>query len=308
MEIEATGIVEVNGISHIEDAQPASTNGDLLSEVPMAKLQEIVVTDYIREAIDKVAIAEGFQNYDINVDHGSSIGDGFVGVMLKAIINELDSDKTLTVLVKIPPTSKARREQMKVMKLFEREVFVYNVMLPEFVQFQKDKRISQQNGFFNFPKVYYADYSEEKDDGIIIMEDLRESGHRMWSKFNPVNFEHAKLLMTSLGRLHAVSFAMKAKNPELFEKYKNLSDYFGDNFTDSNFLLFMNSTITKAAESLDPDDVKSKAKVLKLLDYLQSGISDCMTPEFIEPYGVVNHGNTLSFYINPVILNSQIVF
>lgn len=285
MEIEATGIVEVNGTAHIENGPPAN-----LTDIPLAKLQEINVTDYIREALDKVAVAEGFQNYDINVDHGSSIGDGFVGIMLKVTINELDSDKTLTVLAKIPPASKARREQMKVMKLFEREVFVYNVMLPEFVQFQKDKRISQQNGFFNFPKVYYADFSEEKDDGIIIMEDLRESGHRMWSKYNPVNLEHAKLLMTALGRLHAVSFAMKAKNPELFEKYKNLGDYFGENFSDPNFQFFMTSTITKAVECLEPEDVKSRAKALKLLDYLQHGVTDCMTPEFIEPYGIVNHG------------------
>lgn len=288
MEIEATGIVEVNGTAHIEES--TVENGTPMSDIPSAKLEEIVVTDYIREALDKVAIAEGFQNYDFNVDHGSSIGDGFVGIMLKVVINELDSDKTLTVLAKIPPASKARREQMKVMKLFEREVFVYNVMLPEFAQFQKDKRISQQNGFFNFPKVYYADYSEEKDDGIIIMEDLRESGHRMWSKYNPVNLEHAKLLMASLGRLHAVSFAIKAKNPEMFEKYKNLNDYFSENFSDTGFQFFMTSAINKAIDCLDPEDLKNRTKALKLLDYLQHGISDCMTPECIEPYGIVNHG------------------
>jgi hypothetical protein len=34
-------------------------------EVPMAKLQDIVVTDYIREALDKVATAEGFKNYTL---------------------------------------------------------------------------------------------------------------------------------------------------------------------------------------------------------------------------------------------------
>ncbi|XP_070494988.1 uncharacterized protein [Chironomus tepperi] len=289
MVIEATETVEINGTAHFEGEIPK--NGPPEAEIPLAKLQEIVVTDYIKEALDKVAVAEGFQNYEFDVDHGSSIGDGFVGIMLKIVIKELESDKTLTVLAKIPPSSKARREQMKVMKLFEREVFIYNVMLPEFAQFQKDKKITEQNGFFNFPKVYYADFSEEKDDGIIIMEDLRESGHRMWSKYNPVNLEHAKLLMVALGRLHAVSFAMKAKKPELFEKYKSLGDYFGENFSDPNFQFFMTSTINKAIDCLAPEDVKSRAKAAKLIDYMQTGVSDCMTAECIEPYGIVNHGD-----------------
>jgi hypothetical protein len=99
---------------------------------------------------------------------------------------------------------------------------------------------------------------------------------------------------------------MKAKNPELFEKYKNLSDYFSENFADSNFIFFMNSTITKAVDSLDPEDVKGRAKALKLLDYLQNGISDCMAPEIIEPYGVVNHGKSLSYFVSSLTHYIQI--
>lgn len=153
-DVEPTAYLEVNGTAHDETIQPIkpTSNEVLPAEIPMAKLQEIVVTDYIRQSLDKVALAEGFQNYHLDIDHGSSIGDGFVGIMLKVTIKEIDSDKSLTVLAKVPPASKARREQMKIMPIFQREIYVYNVMLPEFVEFQKEKRITQANGFFNFPR------------------------------------------------------------------------------------------------------------------------------------------------------------
>lgn len=287
-EIEATANIQINGIAEHE---PTSVKSVPASEIPAAKLEEIVVTDYIREALDKVARAEGFRNYDFVVDHGSSIGDGFVGTILKVVIKELDSDKTLTVLAKIPPTNKARREAMKTMQLFEREVFAYKVMLPEFVEFQKEKKITESSGFFNFPKVYYADYDAEKDDSIIIMEDLRESGYRTWSKHIPVNFEHAKMLMAALGHLHAISFAMKARKPELFEKYTKLSDYFSEGFKEPTLKGFMEHSIQQAIDSLDVNDTKMRARASKLIGYLSDGVFDCMDIENVEPFAVVNHGD-----------------
>jgi thiamine kinase-like enzyme len=262
-------------------------------EIPFAKQQQLddVVTDYVRESLDKVAAAEGFQNYDVIFDHGSSIGDGFVGIILRVTINEKgDSDKFLNVLAKIPP-GKTRREAMKVMPLFDREVMIYNVLLPQFVEMQREKKISEADGFYNFPKVYFAEYDKEKDDGIIVMEDLRDSGYRMWSKFKPVNFEHAKLLMISLGRLHALSFAMRAKAPEKFEPFKDLNDYFSENFADETFKGFMQGSMMRALETLDPNDHKKREKVLKLAETLVESVKMASTRELFEPYGVVTHGD-----------------
>lgn len=265
-------------------------------EIQKARLKEIVVTDYIRACLDKVAIAQGFKNYDLIVDHGSSAGDGFVGTILTFTIKEKDSDKILTVLAKIPPASKARREQLKILNLFRRESFIYNVMLPEFVAFQKERKINLENGFFNFPKVYYANHDAEKNDGIIIMEDLRESGHKMWNKTDPINLEHAKLLIQSLARLHAVSFAVKAKKPDLFEKYKGLSDTFRESYMEGNFKVFVEGTIAKAVHVLDPNDEKKREKILQLIPYISGEIFDCVNPKHVEPYGVVVHGNKFDIF------------
>jgi hypothetical protein len=63
-------------------------------EIPLAKLAEIKVTDYMRVSLDKVAKSEGFVSYDVTVDHGLSIGDGFVGQILKVTIQEQQNENS----------------------------------------------------------------------------------------------------------------------------------------------------------------------------------------------------------------------
>lgn len=291
----------LNGQPPADLKSPITQNGTNKAptiEIPTAKLKEIVVTDYIQEALDKVARAEGFRNYEINIDHGSSIGDGFVGLMIKAKIQEKDIHylhKSLTVLAKIPPQNEMRRQMMKSMELFKREIYVYNELLPAFVKFQQDHKIGKEKGFYNFAKVYYADYNEEKDDAIIIMEDLRERNCSMWSKYKPMNFEHSKLLISALGRFHGLSFAMKLKKPEEFEKFKKLDDLFfkmsDDNNSNFNIDKYIEMNVVKAIEALDPKDVKKKERAMKLMDGLMEQIRPCVDPFNAEPFAVVNHGD-----------------
>jgi thiamine kinase-like enzyme len=302
---EINGAIHENGLVDNSPGDlngvPSTTNGtDNIApniEIPTATLKEIVVTDYIRESLDKVALAEGFRNYDISIDHGSSIGDGFVGIMIKAKIQELDihfRHKSLTVLAKIPPQNQLRRQMMKSIDLFKREIYVYNILLPEFVKFQEDHKISKQRGFYNFAKVYYADYNEEMDDAIIIMEDLRERNCKMWSKYKPMNFEHSKLLISALGRLHGLSLAMKLKKPEIFEKFKELDDLFFKLSADNEnfeFDKYLEINIRTAIEALDPNDLKKKQRAMKVLDGLIEQIKPCVDPKEAEPFSVVTHGD-----------------
>lgn len=263
-------------------------------EIPTAKLLEVKVTDYMRESLDKVASSEGFVNYDIKVDHGSAIGDGFVGLMFKATIRELDSDKVLSVLLKSPPENYVRRHDFGALALFKREVLMYNEVLPAFVKFQEERKIKAPQGFFEFPKCYFAEYSDEKEDAVIIMGDLRDSGHKMWNKFKPTDIEHTKLLMASLGRLHAVSFAMKMHTPELFEKFKELDDFMSQGKMAEGFMGMLAASIDKAADCLDPNDAKRRARVMMLKEDLFGTMKGLTNPDAAEPYAVVTHGDCWS--------------
>lgn len=263
-------------------------------EIPTAKLAEVKLTDYMRESLDKVALAEGFKNYDLKVDHGSAVGDGFVGLIYKVIIQEIDSDKKLPVVLKFPPENQARRREFGAMDLFKREVFVYNEFLPELVKFQKERHIKEADGFFNFPKCYFAEFNEEKDDSVIIMEDLREDGYKMWDKYKPVNLEHTKLLVLALGKLHALSFALKTQKLELFEKFKSMNDFMAEKMGDEKMVGMMTGSIQRAVDTIDEKDVKRRNRALRLLDNFSQMLHELTAPKEAEPFAVVGHGDCWS--------------
>lgn len=276
-------------------AIPSTAPTESKYEIPSAKLSEIKVTDYMRECLDKVAKDQGFQNYEIDVLHGSGIGDGFVGILFKVIIREKGEEKEMTVVLKTPPENHARRHAFGALDLFRREVYIYTEVLPAFVQFQEEKNIRLDTvGFANFPKCYFAEYNEEKDDAILIMEDLRLNGYKMWDKFVPTNFEHAKLLFIALGRLHAVSFAFKSQKPELFAKFKELNDFMSEKVTDEAFSNMLNGMIDRAAGVYDDKDIKKRNRALKLKENLGVVMKELVSPKLAEPFSVVGHGDCWS--------------
>jgi Ecdysteroid kinase-like family len=146
-------------------------------------------------------------------------------------------------------------------------------------------------GFFNFPKVYYADFDEENDEAIIVMEDLRDSGHKMWNKMEPMDFQHSALLMIALGRLHALSFAMKAKNPIEFEKFKKLGDNFPILFDIDKLEAYIQAIIKDTLETLDS---QHKEQASKILSEIKEVFLETTRPDWAEPFSVVTHGDCWS--------------
>lgn len=269
-------------------------NGPPKIVIPNAQPVEVKLTKYMNECLDKVALTEGFQNYSLNIEAGSSVGDGFVGILFKVTIIENNSDKQLCVVVKAPPENIARRRDFGAMELFEREVYVYNVVLPEFVQFQEENRITKSMGFFNFPKCYFAEFNVERDDSLIIMEDLRTTEHKMWDKFVPTNYEHTKLFVASLGRFHAVSFAMKQQRPEQFAKFKQMHDKMTEKMMSEQMVMMMHSSIDRAVATLNDNEQQKKNKILNVKDNFASIIKELVSGEFAEPFSVIGHGDCWS--------------
>lgn len=262
--------------------------------IPNAQPVEVKLTKYMNECLEKVALAEGFQNYSFNIEAGSGVGDGFVGILFKVTIIENDNDKQLNVVVKAPPENMARRKDFGAMEMFEREVYVYNVVLPEFIQFQEDHRITKSMGFFNFPKCYFAEFNTERDDSLIIMEDLRTTEHKMWDKFIPTNYEHTKLFVAALGRFHAVSFAMKQQRPEQFAKFKKMNDQMTEKMTSDQMVMMMNSSIDRAVGTLNDNEQQKKNKILNVKDNFASIMRELVSGEMSEPYSVIGHGDCWS--------------
>jgi Ecdysteroid kinase-like family len=254
-------------------------------------MSEVEVSDYIKKSFEIVVANEKFKNYEVFYNQGAGVGDGYVGSILKATIKDKDSDRELTLLAKIPPRDKQMRKQMNSMQLFQREVYVYSVVIPEFIKMQEEKNISKSDGFYNFPKVYYANFDKEHDEAIIVMEDLRETGHKMWNKFEPMNFDHASLLMKTLGRLHAISFAMKSQKPEQFKKFRKLNDLFPFLFNIDNLEEYLQTLVKDAIETLNTEQQISASK---LVDEIRQVFLETCSTDWSEPFSMVIHGDCWS--------------
>ncbi|XP_058455388.1 uncharacterized protein LOC131432855 [Malaya genurostris] len=258
------------------------------------ELKVNVAPAYIHEAIAKIAPEQGFTpgQFQVTLEVGSSIGDGFIAEMFRAQITE--GNRNMVVLCKIPPTNEARRKHS--MPSFNREVFAYTSFLPAIYEFQREKGITEAQGvgFFNTPHCYLAYYDEAKEESVIAMDDLRLKGYRMWNKMVPVNYEHTKLLMIQLGRLHALSFALKDQRPDLFEKFK-VPDPMVETFQKNPPLIdMMCITLDRALTALEPNEEIARQKLLKLKGTMFNDMVNLTDANPIERYAVVGHGDCWS--------------
>uniref|UniRef100_A0AAG5CUR4 CHK kinase-like domain-containing protein n=1 Tax=Anopheles atroparvus TaxID=41427 RepID=A0AAG5CUR4_ANOAO len=248
--------------------------------------------NYLYRALERLAPREGFTEgkFSIAFDFGSSKGDGFVGQMFKAIISE--GGRQEVYLCKIPPLDDARREEFKSMIAFAREAFVYERFLPLFFDYQRQKGVrSRDDGFFHAPRCYYAYCNEAAQESVIIMEDLRLREFRLWNKHDPVDYEHARLFMTHIGRLHAISLAMKRDRPEQFEQFKLPNPFDEMLKEDSPFRNMILSQVQMVIDALDEEDTVTRAKMEQLKEDVFRELLRCGDPSLAEPYAVVGHGD-----------------
>ncbi|XP_055614509.1 uncharacterized protein LOC129760857 [Uranotaenia lowii] len=248
---------------------------------------------YVHDAIDKVAPEEGFTpgQYKVHFESGSSKGDGFVGEMFRARITEVARE--LIVLCKIPPRNEARRQQFGAMTIFERESTAYSKFLPAMHEFQRERGVTDELGigFFHTPKCYFAMCDEAKQESLIIMNDLRLSGYRMWNKLVPVNYEHVRLMMIALGKLHALSFAMKDQRPDIFEEFKVKDGLVEMMNNFEPFQQMMNFNMDRATSVLEPHEEKLRQKMDRLKTDMLSDLNKLTDAATAEPYAVLGHGD-----------------
>ncbi|XP_058825481.1 uncharacterized oxidoreductase dhs-27-like [Topomyia yanbarensis] len=252
--------------------------------------------EYVQVGLNKVAAEQGFTEgrYRIEFEAGSSKGDGFMGTLFKAFIRE-DGREELIVLVKDLPDSEVRRQQS--MGMFHREVLAYDMLLPALDKFQAEKGVGSgkdSDGFWRVPKCYYATCNLEKLEAVVIMEDLRQSNFRMWNKYEPVDFEHSSMIMEQLGKLHAVSFAMKDQQPELFAQFKKFTDPMKmmiDMDPKRNIDNLFAEMHERAVGTLAKEDVEAKEGMERLKGIVTDHYVECVNAEDAEPYAVMAHGD-----------------
>lgn len=249
-----------------------------------------MLPESLLKLLHQVARAEGFRDYEIETKTGSNHGDNFVAVMTSITLlgtKELNGTcEELHLICKTQPADGARKRMFKSDLVFDREIYTYSKLLPAFVRFQQEQRLSEIESFLSFPKVYAYEANEQNGNYVLIMEDMRHKKYEMWPKEKVIDLEHELHVLGELGKYHGVSIALKDQRPDEFSKFKKLKDLFVEVVVNGLFGPFVQKSIKRAADALENPEYRKymhnlrKNYTSKVKNYLSS-----------EEYGVIGHGD-----------------
>lgn len=253
----------------------------------------IEIPKYVQVLLDQIIDENDFHNYSLEIKQGCQVGDGFLSELLSITIIENYSDKKLDIVCKIAPLNKNRRKEFFSNIVFDRETIFYNKLMPTFRKFQEEKNVPKEAQFRSYPKCYAALADDINEQYVIIMEDLRPQGFKMWNKAKAAPIQNIRLAMQEIGKFHGISYALKDQRPDEFAEFKKLKDISRDFFQTSNMQGMFDASFDRAIESLRNENHKDVLRSLKAntLAYFES----CLNEEISGRFGVVCHGNFVNF-------------
>lgn len=166
------------------------------------------------------------------------------------------------------------------------------------------------NQFNNNAKLYYrcfAAYTDGEND-FVALDDLTQCGYDVPTRQSGMDIHLSRLIMTTLGRFHAMSFVIRDQSPDLFEKLSNgLEETYYSARLKSWYKDFMNNLIDIASDAVTKEYggsvVENKMKNFfhdgdcfdKMVNlthnrnqYCVIGHGDCWTPNFLVNYVEMN--------------------
>ena len=258
-----------------------------IDQLPCEIYQQ-TLKDIIKENFDSP-----IEECKVVINAASAKGDNYIGVMYRANIKD-PKGKELNVIIKLPPPNAARREQFSARPCFVRESEFYDEIYPMFKKFQEDKGIDvEKDGFYEVPSCYKS-LTEEPLEALYL-EDLKVTGFEMFDRFKDITVDHVNLAMKSIGKLHALSFAMKDQKPDLIAPYKEMKDIFieRDEKAKENIRTWFEMLKKQAVDCFKEgtrENVKEKAHEILKSDFFEI-LESCINSEAAGPYAVICHGD-----------------
>lgn len=266
------------------------------------------ITTKLNEIFSSILSKQKISDCTLQLTSGSSDGDGFIGRISRVIVTgKYENGETITksYICKYPPEDQLEKDKYNSMDCFEREVYVYNHVLPEFEKIQHEYGIyDEREGFFAYPKCYHAEYDGESNYSILILEDLTSSGYQMHSTTNIVitEAEQMSMLFCLMGKFNAVSFALSRHKPEIMKTFKTLNNTLFRALSTNQLGPIGFRHCKLALESVKDDQEKVKL-IEKVSPNIWDKIAEFCDSKLSEPYNVLAHGDC---YINNMMFKYEV--
>lgn len=203
----------------------------------------------------------------------------------------------LNLVCKIAAGELPERDRYRIKATFERESFFYEKVVPAFINFQRDRGLTESEMCSKFPKCYKTLCDYEAETFVIIMEDLRPKGFEMDTERSGV--EVVRLVLRELARFHAVSFAMRDRCPEEFELFENVDDLWPNNINTGTLNVIYRQSYLKAAKIFEKAENGACADIYRSMlsnyEKYTASWSDDTVPKIFRAlcHGDIHPGNML---------------
>ncbi|EFA06724.1 hypothetical protein TcasGA2_TC009655 [Tribolium castaneum] len=156
--------------------------------------------------------SQNLSNFSVKLVGNSGKGDGFVGDVL--FVHLSTPHQRHNLVLKCSKRSEALKKFPSIERIFINETFLYETLLPTFINFQKEKNLTEI--FDSVPK-FHGSYKSESVH-VIVLEDLKKLGFELWPVTKPLNRDHIEFVICEYGKFHATSVALKTLQPEKFHE------------------------------------------------------------------------------------------
>ncbi|XP_011552639.3 uncharacterized protein LOC105384146 [Plutella xylostella] len=176
------------------------------------------LSDIQRKAVEKALEKLDHGGGPVTVETVGKKGDNYVASVLRIKADTKDG-RPIRMVAKVAPTNEVLRLMIQAAKLFSNETIMYEEVLPKFDELQNAADVPPHD---RIPRAKcYGTVSDELNE-LILLEDLKERDLEMRDRMVSLTNDEVRMALKQLAQIHALSFALQEKEPELHKKYANL--------------------------------------------------------------------------------------
>ncbi|XP_013186075.2 uncharacterized protein LOC106131508 isoform X1 [Amyelois transitella] len=174
-----------------------------------------ISNEYINGVVNNIVSENNLKECQFSQLNFESIAQNYFGVLIPLVLNGKKNNEavSLHIVLKLAPTDEQYRVSGALTQFFSREIFAYSIILKKYNILQKGFPIELQ---YLIPQCYYV--CKEYCNEAIAMQNMSVNGYKPYTNKRYLDFDHVTVSLKSLAKFHALSFIMKERDRELYEK------------------------------------------------------------------------------------------